>query len=294
MKNIIKNIILITIVFIVVAPLIRVSAATSDVKTVSATISGTTISYSGTTDSGVVAVTCKLLDSSSNEIDLLSSAVSSNSFTGTFNVTTAGEYKVSCANYDGGTAVTVDVDDKVEITNIKITLKNPTPGDKITLTHVDEGGFGYDEPDKLAEATSSTTGLKVDAAHYIKGVCSATSDDCEEYFEGTFEDGEEYYVMIFVSSKDGYKLTNNSLEGLKINGEDPEEVFTIYSDITGTTNTMFVAKVKATTQTTSTTANETTSPKTNDMISIYVGLLIISISGIIATVSLRKKKVNQK
>ena len=82
------------------------------VNELNATISGNTITYNGTMEDGSYAVMCKLLDKDSNEIDMLSTAVDSNKFEGTFTVESNGDYKVSCANYEGGDIKTVDV--KVE------------------------------------------------------------------------------------------------------------------------------------------------------------------------------------
>ena len=45
---------------------------------------------------------CKLYNADKEEVDLLSSAVDSKEFTGSFSVKEKGDYKVACANYDGG------------------------------------------------------------------------------------------------------------------------------------------------------------------------------------------------
>ena len=98
-------VILVTILFIP----FTVKAATPNVKDLEAIIDGTAITYNGTMEDGSYAVMCKLLDKDSNELDMLSSAVDSNAFNGTFTVETAGDYKVSCANYEGGDIKVVDV-----------------------------------------------------------------------------------------------------------------------------------------------------------------------------------------
>lgn len=69
---------------------------------VTSTVEKTTIKYEGTTEDDVYAVMCKLYNSKNEEIDLLSSAVDTNKFNGKFEVKEKGEYKVACANYDGG------------------------------------------------------------------------------------------------------------------------------------------------------------------------------------------------
>ncbi|MBR6073276.1 MAG: LPXTG cell wall anchor domain-containing protein [Bacilli bacterium] len=101
-----------------------VNAATSiNVKSLDASVSGTTINYNGEMEDGSVAVMCKLYDGD-NEIDYLSSQVNSNKFEGSFSVDKAGTYKLRCANYEGG-----------EIKEVEVTTTenktNPTTGDTI-------------------------------------------------------------------------------------------------------------------------------------------------------------------
>lgn len=72
------------------------------VLTLKAETSGSTIGYKGTMEDGSTAVMCKLYNSEGEEIDMLSTAVEENKFEGTFTVTSKGEYKISCANYEGG------------------------------------------------------------------------------------------------------------------------------------------------------------------------------------------------
>lgn len=124
---------------------LSVSAAEPKVKSLDASVSGTKISYNGTMEDGSHAVMCKLYDKESNEIDLLSSAVDNSKFEGSFIVSNKGEYKVACANYEGGkiTEKSVVVDEeKIEDetketeetkTTDKSTTKSPKTGDKIML-----------------------------------------------------------------------------------------------------------------------------------------------------------------
>lgn len=76
-----------------------------NVLTVTASQSNGTISYSGTTEDGVMAVSCTLYDSTgTNDLDFDSIAVTSNAYSGTFSIA-EGDYILSCANYASGTAV---------------------------------------------------------------------------------------------------------------------------------------------------------------------------------------------
>ena len=100
-----------------------VNAATSiNVKSLDASVSGTTINYNGEMEDGSVAVMCKLYDGD-NEIDYLSSQVNSNKFEGSFSVDKAGTYKLRCANYEGGEIKEVEVTTTENKTNP--TTKDP-------------------------------------------------------------------------------------------------------------------------------------------------------------------------
>ena len=111
---------LLSLIVLMIFPVVAF-AATPKVLTVDPKADGTVITYTGTTEDGVTAVMCKLLDSEDNEIDMLSSAVDTNEFEGKFTVTDGGDYKVACAKYEGGKIVTstVTVDTTSDIDNAK-------------------------------------------------------------------------------------------------------------------------------------------------------------------------------
>lgn len=112
-------------------PFIFAKAATEPkVLTLNATISGSTINYNGTMEDGSTAVMCKLYDTSDTELDLLSSPVDENEFSGTFNVAANGTYKIRCANYEGGEVKEVTVGAKNSSnssseSSSKTTVSNP-------------------------------------------------------------------------------------------------------------------------------------------------------------------------
>ena len=93
--------------------------------------SGLNIKYSGTTEDGSHAVMCKLFDKDSNEIDKLSSAVDDNKFEGELLVDEDGEYKLSCANYEGGEFNSVNV--IISSSEKKETPNNPKTIDNIII-----------------------------------------------------------------------------------------------------------------------------------------------------------------
>ena len=108
-----------------VLPLV-VFADEPKVLTLETKVDGAVISYNGTVEDGSSAVMCKLFNKSNEQVDMLSVAVDTNKFEGTFTVTEKGEYKVSCANYEGG-----DFKDATAV--VEEVSSNPQTGDNIAL-----------------------------------------------------------------------------------------------------------------------------------------------------------------
>lgn len=132
-----------------------------------------------------------------------------------------------------------------EIKNVNITLTAPTVGDKVlpqgwtgndTENIVDDGTM---EPDKYPTAISLTDGVKVDSAYWINGTYTERPSDWELLYFGTFKENTYYYAYINISALEGKTLNSNL--SIKVNGEDPAEVFAVYNG----ENTHFVAKIKA-------------------------------------------------
>lgn len=88
------------------------------VLTLETDINGNDITFSGTIESGSHAVMCKLYDNEDHEQDMLSVAVDNGAFSGAFTVTATGDYRVACANYEGGAvrSDTTSVDEVVATT----------------------------------------------------------------------------------------------------------------------------------------------------------------------------------
>ncbi len=116
------------VLLLLIIPFVVNADTNPKVLTLDAKESGKTIVYNGTMEDGAHAVMCKLLDSNSKEIDMLSSAVEDDKFSGTFNIEENGTYKVSCANYEAGETkvVTVSFSNGVNSKNVKT-------GDNITF-----------------------------------------------------------------------------------------------------------------------------------------------------------------
>ena len=113
-----KKIITLLLAVILLTPAVK--AAELNIKELTTKTENNTIKYVGTTDEGVLAVSCSLFNSKNEEIDISSNAVDNNKFEGTFTVTKGDTYTVKCANYEGGKIITAT--EKVE---------NPATGDKV-------------------------------------------------------------------------------------------------------------------------------------------------------------------
>lgn len=117
-----KKLLTILLAVMLLTPVIK--AAELNVKTLTATLSNKTVKYSGTTDEGVLAVSCSLFYKD-DEIDISSNQVNNNKFEGTFTVLKDDEYIVKCANYEGGKIIEAKTTEKEE------DKKNPSTGDNL-------------------------------------------------------------------------------------------------------------------------------------------------------------------
>ena len=115
-----KKIITLLLAVVLLTPVVK--AAELNVKTLEIKNDNGTLKYTGTTDEGVLAVSCSLFNSKDEEVDISSNQVNNNKFEGTFTVTKGDTYTVKCANYEGGKIITAT--EKVE---------NPKTGDNIII-----------------------------------------------------------------------------------------------------------------------------------------------------------------
>ena len=111
-----KKISLFIVALLLLFPVVVFALDGKEVDTVTASASGTTVKYSGTTIGGSTAVVCKLYNSNNEEVKRLSSAVSNDTFSGSFEAPAKGTYEVRCANYEGG---------EIKVATVKVTT-NPT------------------------------------------------------------------------------------------------------------------------------------------------------------------------
>ena len=134
-------------------------------------------------------------------------------------------------------------DDKSNLTpiyNVHLTLEKPEIGTTNTEKIIEAGDMGYvtgtihpvvyTQPDEQVIVTST---------EWVKGTYQTAGEDFMEIFEGTIEDGQDYYAMINFEAKDGYRLDNNV--EITVNNQAPDEVFAIYDDVA----TFVIAKIRA-------------------------------------------------
>ena len=95
-----KLMFVLTILFLI--PMTALAASTPRIITLEADATEGNIKYNGTVEPNSYAVMCKLYNEKDEELDLLSSPVSEEKFDGNFTVTESGNYKIACANYEGG------------------------------------------------------------------------------------------------------------------------------------------------------------------------------------------------
>ncbi len=130
------------------------------------------------------------------------------------------------------------------INNINVTLQGPTVGQVITsgsYTDPEWGAVVFVQNPRPTTTVPNDVNYAVESAAWVQGLCDIEHEIylCDEYFEGEIEKDTYYYAEISIEAKEGYAL--NPDVTIKLNGEDPEEVYADY----GTTYTRFIAKVKS-------------------------------------------------
>ena len=121
--------IIFVLTLLILIPMSVFAATTPRIITLEANATEGEIKYNGTVEPNSYAVMCKLYNEKDVELDLLSSPVSEEKFDGNFTVTESGNYKIACANYEGGEIKTTEV--TVKLTETK--EENPKTGDNIVL-----------------------------------------------------------------------------------------------------------------------------------------------------------------
>ena len=112
------------------------------------------------------------------------------------------------------------------IESVEITVDNPQVGETITLTYNEQEDF-Y-EPSSVPYATVNSEQYVVDHPDWVVGLCdpsNLSNLDCDTLFEGTFQADTDYYARIWVFSQNGYAFTEETLNHVTINGQEPAEMF---------------------------------------------------------------------
>ncbi len=146
-----KKTLLATLIIALAAPGMTAFATTPSVISVEVE-SSSKITYSGTTEDGVLAVSCGLYDAEDNELDFNSVGVVSNSFNGEFDANSDAEL-VRCANYDGGVIIEKSIGEEA----------------------IDEEETGTTTNTETNEETETTAGLPNSGAQTISNI-----DDTKE------------------------------------------------------------------------------------------------------------------
>ena len=123
------------------------------------------------------------------------------------------------------------------ITSANIKLTAPKVGDKVEKITKNDGNGDYEAQSANPTVTTTTEGLTVNA-FWVKGL----EELSQESFYGTFEEDTYYYALIDFEAQDGYEFPATFPDGIKINGQAPDEVFAV---IGGKWNHCIV-KIKAT------------------------------------------------
>lgn len=126
------------------------------------------------------------------------------------------------------------------INSVNVTVEPPKAGTNVEVT-VDTSHGAYAEiQTNIPKATPSESNANYEVSYtaWVKPKCGQNGS-CDERFEGTIEEGEDYYANITIDVKDGYFLSNNLT--IKVNGQDP---YSVYSENPGDW-IFFVGKVKA-------------------------------------------------
>ena len=299
----IMKLVIATIVSIIIIAILSSSVYAGTVSSVNTAENQGKITVSGTAETGVLAVAVTVY-SGDNLVYMETTNVNSD---GTYNVELGktfddGIYTVKVADYNGGDYTTKEnvivgnpSDDENEIGKINITLKAPIIGESVTTTTVDHDGYGEFVQDNKPDVTvEEGANYEITDVMWITGTYPEVGDGFEEPISTTFEKDKYYYASISVSAKDGYKLANDV--EIKVNGEDPAEVFAVFDN---GSSTFFIAKIKATEKTeetaeenkseeTKTLDNKETSPQTGDIIRNV--FLILGVAIVVFAVTLKFKE----
>lgn len=278
-------------------------AANPKVLTLTGEVKDNTINYSGTTEEGSHAVVCKLYNSKSEEVERFSTSVDNKEFEGSFKNVEAGDYTISCANYEGGeiknVEVTVEKQEKAEETytadldNIKLQFTDEE-GHEFTVSIIDILSLSKEELAKITtEEEYNKTMEEINKNFKDEGkilgiyVIEVEDEDGNPKTEGKFQikikltdELKKYtsFKLINLNEEDNTKGDSVKLtvDGDYLVGELPH--LSVYV-LVGEEQTITEEETK-------------TNPGTSDKIKTSFIILTLSVVGIIGTTVYLKKQKN--
>jgi len=204
-----KKLKLFILTLLLILPFSVLAISYPKVLTLTAEVDGNKINYSGTIENGSHAVMCKLYNSQDEEIDKLSVAVNNFEFEGMFTTTTTGNYKVACANYEGGEikTTTVSIEEEPTYYTVTFNLKGASPiepvevleGQKVNKptpdpTNGDKVFGGWFEDDTFTREFDFNTPITSDIVLFAYWVDPEQGEDPARDTSYTVEDDNENII----------------------------------------------------------------------------------------------------
>lgn len=109
-----------------------------------------------------------------------------------------------------------------KINKIDIIFNAPEVGENVSLEHHEAQGYSYDVPNQFPDADSvvhNNGKYYVDGGIYVKSLPSINPQNYDDYFEGTYEEGKEYYALIAIAVDEGYSFDTNANTTVTVNGK---------------------------------------------------------------------------
>ena len=127
-----------------------------------------------------------------------------------------------------------------EITSVNVTIKAPKIGSKVTMEDINDSFGSYQMP-SLTPTVVLEDGSHIlfSEAYYCTSYPSINPDGYDEPFIGTFEEGKDYYIEVYLTTETGYTFADKVT--LKVNGGTEYEL----SPWNGSRQLLFYTKIKA-------------------------------------------------
>ena len=124
-----------------------------------------------------------------------------------------------------------------EVNSIELTIQAPKVGDTVEIDEIGEGGYGEIVPSITPSVVVGGVHYKVDATAWV---IANEDGEVEDYFSGTFEEGNTYTAAVLLETEEGYVLNHNDLVA-SINGLQEGKIYPMFSE----TFVMILADIEA-------------------------------------------------